>query len=149
METKFKKVLLIFVLLISFVYKANEGAQVSFSVFKNENYNEVTKKTKTFYSNKYNLSYDITVGSDLQGNITKIDIQINTPVNEEVSSTFIKAYSNMLSKFTVLSKDGKKNLIYPEESCLIRCNTKWDCANKPTNAGVLLCTGDCIDECYL
>ena len=42
METKFKKVLLIFVLLISFVYKANEGAKVSFSVFKNENYNEVT-----------------------------------------------------------------------------------------------------------
>ena len=149
METKFKKVLLIFVLLISFIYKANEGNKGSFNVFKNENYNEITKKTKTFYSNKYNLSYDITVGSDLQGNITNIDIQINTIVNDQLKFAFIKAYREMLSKFTVLSKDGKKNLIYPEESCLIKCNTKWDCAGKPTNAGVLLCTGDCIDECYL
>lgn len=149
METKFKKVLLIFILLISFAYKANEIAESSFNVFKNENYNEVTKKTKTFYSNKYNLSYDITVGSDLLGNITNIDIQVNTLVDEQLKSNFINAYRNMLSKFVVLSKDGKRNLIYPEESCLIKCNTKWDCAGKPTNAGVLLCTGDCIDECYL
>ena len=40
METKFIKLLLIF------VYKANEGAKVSFNVFKIENYNEVTKKNR-------------------------------------------------------------------------------------------------------
>lgn len=118
-------------------------------VFESNSYTETKIETRTFNNQKAHITYDISFGSDLLGNITSVDIKILTQnLTENQKSEFIAKYKKMLEKFTSYSQDGKKNLIYPQESCVMNCISTWHCNDKPTNAGVGLCTGDCIEECY-
>lgn len=118
-------------------------------VYESSSYTESKTETRTFNNMKYNISYDISIGSDILGNITSVDIKINsTNLTDIQKEEFFSKYKVMLNKFTTYSSTGKKNLIYPEESCVMGCTSHWSCSSKPTNAGVALCVGDCIEECY-
>lgn len=125
------------------------GGNSKVRLYESTSFTESKVETRTFNNEKYHISYDISFGSDIFGNITSVDIKFNSKNLTEIQKNeFINKYKTMLNKFTKYSSDGKKNLIYPEEGCVMACTSHWSCSSKPTNAGVALCTGDCIEECY-
>ncbi|MFC6269538.1 hypothetical protein [Frigoriflavimonas asaccharolytica] len=148
----FKKGVMLFLLTLTIFLNAknyNPSSEV-FNVFETKDFIQSKVETKTFFNEKYGVTYDISFGSDNFGNITSVNIKFATEnMTKLQKEVFIQKYKNMLQKFTKLSKDNKKLLIYPEESCISGCISGWQCSDKPTNAGVALCTGDCIEECYL
>lgn len=140
------------VLLITFnslSAKLPSDSNTKIRVFESKSYTESKIETRTFHNDKLNIVYEISFGSDVLGNITSVDVKFASEnLTEDKKNEFISRYKIMLEKFTKYSEDGKKNLIYPQEGCVMSCISHWGCNDKPTNAGVGLCTGDCIEECY-
>lgn len=145
--------MLVFVLLISVFCLSNDKV----TVFSDSSFKEmkINKKDISKTLNGKEMKLRFIIGQSIEGKITSIEIEsldgskkVNEIINLEEFKSDIKDFIHTLRYDNVQSTYGGVP-VSVKPSCYDSCTKKWDCFNKPTEAGVFLCAEDCFIECYL
>ncbi|MGO4710086.1 hypothetical protein AB4Y90_13405 [Chryseobacterium sp. 2TAF14] len=119
------------------------------SIYKND-LKELKVNTVIIQKKYNNKIYDlkVSVGESFLGKISSLSIEVlgnDRSLEKVISINKEKIKANLLK--IISAKGGPQKPVLSLGGCFSNCTAKWDCYNKPTEAGTALCTLDCALEC--
>lgn len=143
-----KQLFLFFALLIFSFHYCNDKIQI----YKNE-LKEIKSNT-VFIQKKYNdkvYNLKVSIGEGILGKVSSFSIEVMDGDNDfekYIVANKEKIKTNLLN---IISKAFFKEYIgspVPTTGgCYSTCTKKWECYDKPTEAGTAMCALDCALEC--
>lgn len=104
---------------------------------------------------KYNEKvYDlkVSVGESFLGKISSFSVEVLGSDNS-LEKVLLANKENIKKNITTIisikssPRGGAIGAVFTVGNCVSNCTGKWNCSDKPTETGALLCSLDCVLEC--
>lgn len=144
------KILLLLILMVSCLSYANDNV---ISVYKNNDLKETNVKSKMFSKVVNDKVYNIKliIGETFLGDVASVSLEVVDDEDSIMYNYLSSSKEEITKSIEAILISLKSKLLKPGPTdngwCILGCNDKWNCYDKETNAGILLCIGDCVIEC--